>query len=192
MVILIGGVSCTGKTVMAQKLLEKYKIPYLSIDHVKMGLIRGNKYCDFSATDSDDELTNKLWPLVKGIIMTNIENGQHIIIEGCYLPPEHIGDFEPEYLEQIIALYIGFSKNYLEKHFISGIIEHRSEIEQKDCDDYMNRDNFIKLHTQLKELCGKNNAKFFEINDDYIGEMNNVYKWIDKQIKQNGVIINNI
>jgi hypothetical protein len=80
MVILIGGVSCTGKTVMAQKLLEKYKIPYLSIDHVKMGLIRGSKYCDFSATDGDDELTNKLWPIVKGIIMTNIENGQHIII----------------------------------------------------------------------------------------------------------------
>ena len=84
MVILIGGVSCTGKTVMAQKLLERYKIPYLSIDHVKMGLIRGSKYCDFSATDDDNELTNKLWPIVKGIIMTNIENGQHIIMESRY------------------------------------------------------------------------------------------------------------
>jgi 2-phosphoglycerate kinase len=117
MVILIGGVSCTGKTTMAQKLLEKYKIPYLSIDHIKMGLIRGNKYCDFTATDSEDELANKLWPIVKGIIMTNIENGQHIIIEGCYLPPEHIQDFDPKYLDQIIALYIGFSDNYLEKCF---------------------------------------------------------------------------
>jgi 2-phosphoglycerate kinase len=183
MVILIGGVSCTGKTVMAQRLLEKYKIPYLSIDHVKMGLIRGNKYCDFSATDSDDELTGKLWPIVKGIIKTNIENGQHIIIEGCYIPPEYISDFEPEYLEQIIALYIGFSKNYLEKHFASGIVGHISEIEQKDCNDYVNPDNFIKLHTQLKELCSKSNATFFEIDDDYIGEMNIIYKWIDEQVK---------
>ena len=147
---------------MAQKLLEKYKIPYLSIDHIKMGLIRGNKYCDFSAIDSDDELTNKLWPIVKGIIMTNIENGQHIIIEGCYLPPEHIWDFEPEYSEQIITLYIGFSKNYIEKHFISGIVEHRNEIELKEYnghDDYINLDNFIKLHTQLIERYRKNNAK---------------------------------
>jgi putative acetyltransferase len=168
---------------MAQKLLEKYKIPYLSIDHVKMGLIRGSKYCDFTATDSDDELANKLWPIVKGIIMTNIENGQHIIIEGCYLPPEHIWDFEPEYLEHLIVLCIGFSKNYLEKHFVSGIIEHRSEIEQKDYDDYINPDNFIKLHTKLKELCNKNNVKFFEIDEDYIGEMNNVYKWIDEQVE---------
>lgn len=186
MIILIGGVSCTGKTVMAQKLLEKYKIPYMSIDHIKMGLIRGNKYCDFSATDGDDELTNKLWPIVKGIIMTNIENGQHIIIEGCYLPPEHIGDFEPEYLEQIIALYIGFSKNYLVKHFNSGIIEHRNMIEKKNLDDYINQDNFIKLHSQINELCRKNNAKFFEINNDYVEEMTNIYKWIDDQVKAIG------
>lgn len=183
MVILIGGVSCTGKTLMAQKLLEKYKIPYLSIDHIKMGLIRGNKYCDFSATDSESELTTKMWPLIKGIIMTNIENRQHIIIEGCYLPPEHIREFEEEYLKQMIALYLGFSKNYLDKNFNSGIIEHRSEIEQKDLDDYLNHDDFIKYHTELKERCRKNNAKFFEINDDYEVEMNLVYKWIDQQVE---------
>ena len=40
MIILITGASHTGKTVLAQKLLEKYKYPYLSIDHLKMGLIR--------------------------------------------------------------------------------------------------------------------------------------------------------
>lgn len=187
MVILIGGVSCTGKTVMAQRLLEKYKIPYLSIDHVKMGLIRGNKYCDFSATDSDDEITNKLWPLIKGIIMTNIENEQHIIIEGCYLPPKHIGDFEPKYLKQIISLNIGFSKGYLEKNFISGVIEHRNEIEQRKYDDYMNQETFIKLHTQLNERCRKNNAKFFEINDNYEKEMNIVYQWIDEQVEAKGL-----
>ncbi|MBZ9626105.1 hypothetical protein G9F71_025195 [Clostridium sp. FP2] len=114
-----------------------------------MGLIRGSKYCDFSVTDDDVELSYKLWPIIKGIIMTNIENGQHIIIEECYLPPAHIRDFEPEYLEQ------------------------------KDCYDYMNRDNFIKLHSQIKELCRTNNAKFFEINNDYVGEMTNVHNWID-------------
>ena len=183
MVILIGGVSCTGKTLMAQKLLEKYKIPYLSIDHIKMGLIRGNKYCDFTATDSDDDLTNKLWPIVKGIIMTNIENGQHIIIEGCYLPPEELRNFEQEYLDQIIALYIGFSKDYIENNFITGIVAHLSEIEEKEYDGYINPDNFIRLHTQLKEKCTKNNAKLFEINGDYELEMNKVYNWIEQQIK---------
>lgn len=40
MIILIAGASHTGKTALSQKLLEKYKYPYFSIDHLKMGLIR--------------------------------------------------------------------------------------------------------------------------------------------------------
>jgi len=40
MIVIITGASHTGKTFLAQKLLEKYKYPYLSIDHLKMGLIR--------------------------------------------------------------------------------------------------------------------------------------------------------
>ena len=40
MIILIAGATHAGKTNLAQRLLEKYKYPYLSIDHLKMGLIR--------------------------------------------------------------------------------------------------------------------------------------------------------
>ena len=40
MVILITGATHCGKTLLAQRLLEKYKYPYLSIDLLKMGLIR--------------------------------------------------------------------------------------------------------------------------------------------------------
>lgn len=99
MVILIGGVSCTGKTTMAQRLLETYHITYLSIDHVKMGIIRGSRYCDFSAEDPEDEVTDKLWPIVEGIIKTNIENDQNIIIEGCYLPTDQVKNFDKDYLD---------------------------------------------------------------------------------------------
>ena len=40
MVIIITGASHVGKTILAQRMLEKYKYPYFSIDHLKMGLIR--------------------------------------------------------------------------------------------------------------------------------------------------------
>ena len=84
MVILIAGSSHTGKTLLAQKLLEKYKYPYLSIDHLKMGLIRSEN-TELTVED-DDKLTDYLWNIVKEIIKTNIENNQNIIIEGCYIP----------------------------------------------------------------------------------------------------------
>ena len=79
MVILIAGSSHTGKTLLAQKLLEKYKYPYLSIDHLKMGLIRSEN--TQLTVEDDDKLTDYLWNIVKEIIKTNIENNQNIIIE---------------------------------------------------------------------------------------------------------------
>ena len=80
MIILIAGASHTGKTVLAQRLLEKYKYPYLSIDHLKMGLIRSGQT---NLTPMDDEkLTDYLWPIVREMIKTAIENEQNLIVEG--------------------------------------------------------------------------------------------------------------
>ena len=79
MIILITGASHTGKTVLAQKLLEKYKYPYFSIDHLKMGLIRSGY---FKLTpEEDDKLVNFLWPIISEMIKTIIENNQNLIIE---------------------------------------------------------------------------------------------------------------
>ena len=86
MIILITGASHTGKTVLAQKLLEKYNFPYLSIDHLKMGLIR-SKNTDLTPMDDDEKLTEYLWPIVREMIKTAIENRQNLIVEGCYIPP---------------------------------------------------------------------------------------------------------
>lgn len=72
MIILITGASHTGKTLLAQKLLEKYKFPYFSIDLLKMGLIR-SKNTTLTPED-DDKLQNYLWPIVCKMIKTAIEN----------------------------------------------------------------------------------------------------------------------
>ena len=77
MIILITGASHVGKTYFAQKLLEKYKYPYLSIDHLKMGLIRSGN-TTLTPLSDDNELTNYLWPIVREIIKTAIENKQNL------------------------------------------------------------------------------------------------------------------
>ena len=71
MIIIISGTTHSGKTSLAQKLLEKLNVPYLSIDHIKMGLIR-SEYTNLKQID-DEELTNYLWPIIREIIKTNIE-----------------------------------------------------------------------------------------------------------------------
>jgi adenylate kinase family enzyme len=96
MIIIITGASHTGKTLLAQRLLEKYKYPYMSIDHLKMGLIRSG---NTKLTPSDDkELTGYLWPIVSEMIKTAIENKQNLIVEGCYVPTDWRRSFAEEYL----------------------------------------------------------------------------------------------
>ena len=133
MVILITGASHTGKTILAQHMLEKYKYPYLSVDHLKMGLIRsGNTEL---TPEDDDELTEYLWPIVREMIKTAIENLQSLIVEGCYIPYEWRNDFDAEYLSNIRFICLLMSKNYISSHFAE-IINHGSDIEKRIDDSY--------------------------------------------------------
>ena len=143
MIILITGASHAGKTVLAQRLLEKYKWPYLSIDHLKMGLIRSGQTkltpCD------DEELTLYLWPIVREMIKTAIENKQNLIVEGCYVPAQWRRDFEAEYLGEIRFVCLALSDSYIDTNF-SKIKEHASDIEVRlddsDCTvESLKRDN---------------------------------------------------
>ena len=184
MIILIGGTGYAGKTLMAQKLLEKYKYPSMSIDHLKMGLYRADIGCGFTPDDNDELISEKLWPVLKGIIMTCVENNQNLIIEGCYLLPDKIKELDDAYLADIILFYIGFSKPYIEKHYKSKILKHRSVIEQRGelCDEWDVMEKYITLNENQKETCEKHGALYFEIQNDYEKEIACVYDWIDSEI----------
>ena len=181
MIILITGASCTGKTLLAQKLLEKYKIPYLSIDHLKMGIYRSDKNCGFTPESPDDLITEKLWPILIEIIKTNIENNQNLIIEGCYLPVS-IEDMEDEYRSKIIMLSLAFSENYIRKNLSSLIFEKRSIIENRESGFIEDMEEYISENLRRKADCNRNNIKLFEFIEDYEAEMSAVYEWLEELV----------
>ncbi len=128
MVILIAGASHCGKTLLAQRMLEKYKYPYLSIDHLKMGLIRSG---NTALTPEDDaQLTGYLWPIVREIVKTAVENRQNLIAEGCYIPFDWRRDFDEGYLPSIRFICLAMTEGYIDAHFRE-IKEHASEIEAR-------------------------------------------------------------
>ena len=128
MIVLITGASHTGKTLLAQRMLEKYHYPYLSIDHLKMGLIRSGQ-TDLTPYD-DRELTDYLWTIIKEMIKTAIENKQNLIVEGCYIPFDWKDSFDKEYLSQIRFLCLVMSGSYINKHF-DDIINNENAIEKR-------------------------------------------------------------
>ena len=164
MIILIAGDTHTGKTLLAQRLLEKYKYPYLSIDHLKMGLIRSGQ-CGLSADSSDAELTEYLWPIVREMIKTCIENSQNQIVEGCYIPFGWEKDFSLEDLRQIKYICLIFSRKYIETH-LDDILRFEKVIEKRLSSDVI-LDEIIKINEYNLEQCVLRHYNHILIDDTY-------------------------
>ena len=164
MIILITGASHTGKTALAQKLLEKYKYPYLSIDHLKMGLIRSDN-TELTPMD-DNELTEYLWPIVREIIKTAIENKQNLIVEGGYIPFDWQKDFNSEYLENIKYYCLVMSEEYIRNYF-SDIKKYANVIENRLDDEWCTMESVLSENAQMLEFAKKYNVNYILIDDKY-------------------------
>ena len=165
MIILIAGASHVGKTALAQKMLEKYKYPYLSIDHLKMGLIRSGN-TDLTPMSDDKDLTNYLWPIVREMIKTAIENSQNLIVEGCYIPFDWEKDFEPEYRQSIKYYCLILSENYIKSRF-DDVKAYASVIENRLDDSYFTFELCLQDNAEMLSLAKKHGVDYILIDKDY-------------------------
>ena len=164
MILFLTGASHTGKTLLAQKLMERYRIPCFSIDHLKMGLIRSGQT---TLTPMDDDLlTDYLWPIVREMVKTAIENGQSMIVEGCYIPFDWAKDFSPDYLQHIRFRCLIMSERYIRSNFhrIQGFA---NAIERRLDDSGLCTDDLVRDNNQNLELCQKHGCEYLLIDGDY-------------------------
>ena len=157
MVILITGASHTGKTLLAQKLLEAYRFPYLSIDHLKMGLIRSGQ-TELTPYD-DDALTVYLWRIVREIVKTAVENAQNLIVEGCYIPFDWRDSFDAAYLRHIRYLCLIMSEDYLRTHF-GDVTAYENAVEHRMPDPDFSMEQSIAENRDFLRQCKQNNLAY--------------------------------
>lgn len=164
MIILITGASHTGKTALAQKLMEQYHYPYLSIDHLKMGLIRSG---NTTLTPMDDEeLVDYLWPIVREMIKTAIENEQNLIVEGCYIPFDWAKDFEPAYLEYIRYYCLVLSEGYIRHHF-DDVKKYANIIENRLDDSWCTLESTLEDNAAVLAKAKEHGVNYILIEDEY-------------------------
>ena len=164
MIVLIAGASHTGKTALAQALLEKYKYPYLSIDHLKMGLIRSGN-TELTPMD-DNELTEYLWPIVREMIKTAIENKQNLIVEGCYIPFDWQKDFDSGYLENIKYFCLVMSEEYIRNNF-ADIKKYANIIENRIDDEWCTMERILADNAEMLLLAQKHRVNYILIENKY-------------------------
>ena len=170
MIVLITGASHVGKTALAQKLLEKYQYPYLSIDHLKMGLIRSGN-TDLTPMSDDEKLTEYLWPIVREMIKTAIENKQNLVVEGCYIPFDWAKDFEKDYLDNIKYYCLIMSENYIKHHF-DDIKKSANTIENRLDDEWCTMETVLADNLKTLNLAQQHNTNCILIDDKYEIDIN--------------------
>ena len=165
MIILIAGASHAGKTALAQKLLERHGYPYLSIDHLKMGLIRSG-HTSLTPLSDDKDLTEYLWPIVREMIKTAIENGQNLIAEGCYIPFDWAKSFDADYLRHIQYRCLVMSEAYIRSHF-ADIKRYANVVEQRLDDSDCTVETLIRDNAETLKMCRLYGADYLLIDGDY-------------------------
>ncbi len=169
MVVIITGASHTGKTLLAQKLLEKYKYPYLSVDHLKMGLVRSGN-TTLTPLSDDAALTAYLWPIVCEIIKTAIENKQNLTVEGCYIPTDWEKSFSSQYLSEIRFICLSMSENYVRRHFDT-IVQYENIIESRLCSD-CTQEQLLSENAKYYAFAENKNVRFILIDRAYDVDIN--------------------
>lgn len=135
-----------------------------------MGLIRSG-YTNLTVED-DEALTALMWPIVREMIKTAIENEQHMVIEGCYLPFDWRKDFGEEYLPHIRFVCLVMTEEYLRKHF-SDLHHYASVVENREEEPALDLTELIRDHAANLAKCREHGCEVILIDGEYQVELAN-------------------
>jgi 2-phosphoglycerate kinase len=129
-----------------------------------MGLIRSGN-TDLTPMSDDRDLTEYLWPIVREMVKTAIENKQNMIVEGCYIPLDWENDFSEEYLGEIKCYVLVMTEDYIRNHF-KDIKRYENVIENRITDD-ISMEELISDNKKVFREALKHNQECIVIDSKY-------------------------
>ena len=166
MVVLLGGSSHVGKTMIARRLVKKHGWECISLDFLKDAFIRSR--LGDPGSRNDYEMRYWMWPLVAQIVRRALESGRDLILEGCYIPAEWADSFTPAELRSIRTVFIVMSEIHIRTYIDA--IEHFSQRVEKRQNDVIDMARLISCSREFKEDCLKTGTFYIEIDGPYDDE----------------------
>ncbi len=108
MLFFIGGAARTGKGILARRLLVEQRLPYLSLDVLKMGLTRGAPEYRIDPDAGGIIVGERLWPLVREMSASLLADEVDYVIEGELLP-KHVAALQQAHPAQVRACFLGYT-----------------------------------------------------------------------------------
>lgn len=109
MLYVVGGASRSGKTLLARRLLEEEKVPWFSLDALRVGLTKGLPTSHFDLDRDDLEEARHLWPIVSEMLDSLLFYDVPYLVEGsCLRPPDVAELMSRRRDKEIRAVFLGF------------------------------------------------------------------------------------
>lgn len=108
MLFLIGGASRSGKSLLAERLLVRARVPWFSLDTLRMGLATGAPALGIDPEADDLQEARRLWPIVRGMAEQLIDDGRPYAIEGVCLDPHDVAAFAADH--RVTACFLGYPR----------------------------------------------------------------------------------
>ena len=173
MLLLVGGTSRSGKTLIARKILADNHIPYLSLDWLMMGFNDGIPEYGIHHLLWPNEIAEKMGPFLLGMIDSMLVDGMDYVIEGEAMLPRLVADLVEKHPDKIRAVFVGYTDiNARDK--VALVKQHgngENDWLTKKSDEYIRDhvENMIAYSKMVRSGCEQHRLPYFDTSDDFSG-----------------------
>ena len=171
MLYLVGGVSRSGKTRIARKILVDRQVPYLSLDWLMMGFNDRIPEYGIHHLLWPDDIARKMSPFLQGMIDCMLADVTDYVIEGEAMLPEFVAGLIAKNPEKVRAAFLGYAEIDLDekvsliKHYGDGESDWLTEKSDEYIRDHVG--NMIAYSRMIKEECEKHRLPYFDTSGDF-------------------------
>lgn len=182
MLYLISGTSRSGKTIIAKKILERKKIPYMSLDWLVMGFTNGMPQNGIHDKLFPDEIAEKLWDFLKAMCKSMLWSEVDYVIEGEAILPELVSELLSQYPDRIKICFVGYADIGVDEKiaYVKKFSKGKNDWLCKESDDYIysHTDNMITYSRMIKSACRKYDIRYIDTSKDFVGAIDEAVEYL--------------
>jgi adenylate kinase family enzyme len=182
MIYVISGTSRSGKTMMANKILEEKKIPYMSLDWLVMGFTNGIPEYGIHDKLFPDEIAKKFWSFLEGMCENMIWTDKDYVLEGEAVLPELISELTEKYPDRIRVCFVGYTDIDIEKKVedVKRYSTGENDWLSNKNDEYISNHitNMVEHSKMIMKDCKDYNLKYFDTSKDFIPTLNRAIDYL--------------
>lgn len=170
MLYLVGGAARAGKSKLARRLLAERGVPYLRLDLLMMGFARGLPEFGVDPETPAALRAQILWPVVRGMAMTALEDGVDYLLEGDFLLPRHAAELREFRAEAVKAAFLGYAEIGAEdKGCLIRAFGGSDEWTSGLSDERMLRiaSTNVEFSRRLRQECAAYGLPYFDTSEDF-------------------------